>query len=220
MERIIEIDFQRCYKAVLKQALSLLMALIFGAVAGFGISLVFFEQEDEYAVYSEVSCISASDLSVVPFYAEVVKTANVAKRAAAMLNDTYSVSQIINLIQANYSENVVSGVPVIEIGALCQDPEETVAIVDAVTEAFIVELQTLTENETVRRLGESSHVELLYNASRTRLLVTLGTALAFAVLLAAIIVLREILALRLTTVKDGLLNGQLKLIGVIPRYKK
>lgn len=220
MERIIEIDFQRCYKAVLKQAMSLLMALVFGAVAGFGISLVFFEQEDEYAVYSEVSCISASDLSVVPFYAEVVKTANVAKRAAAMLNDTYSVSEIINLIQVNYSENVVSGVPIIEIGAISRNPEETVAIVDAVTESFIVELQTLTESETVRRLGESSHVELLYNAFRTRLLVTLGTALAFVLLLAAIIVLREILALRLTTVKDGLLNGQLKLMGVIPRYKK
>lgn len=220
MERIIEIDFHRCYKAVLKQAISLLMALIFGLVAGFGISLVFFEQEDEYTVYSEVSCISASDLSVVPFYAEVVKTANVAQRAAAMLNNTYSVSEILNLIQANYSENVVSGVPVIEIGAVCQDPEKTVAIVDAVTEAFIVELQTLTENETVRRLGESSRVELLYNASRTRLLVTLGTALAFVLLLMAIIVLREILALQLTTVKDGLLGGQLKLIGVIPRYKK
>jgi len=220
MERIIEIDFQRCYKAVLKQGMALLMALVFGLVAGFGISLVFFEQEDEYAVYSEVSCISASDLSVVPFYAEVAKTANVAKRAAAMLNDAYSVSEIINLVQANYSENVVSGVPVIEIGAMCRNPEETVAIVDAVTEAFIVELQTLTENETVRRLGESSHVELLYNASRTRLLVTVGTALAFALLLAAVIVLREILALRLTTVKDGLLNGQLKLMGVIPRYKK
>jgi len=220
MERIIEIDFQRCYKAVLKQGMALLMALVFGLVAGFGISLVFFEQEDEYAVYSEVSCISASDLSVVPFYAEVAKTANVAKRAAAMLNDAYSVSEIINLVQANYSENVVSGVPVIEIGAMCRNPEETVAIVDAVTEAFIVELQTLTENETVRRLGESSHVELLYNASRTRLLVTAGTALAFALLLAAVIVLREILALRLTTVKDGLLNGQLKLMGVIPRYKK
>ncbi|MBQ3194668.1 MAG: hypothetical protein IJO21_06440 [Oscillospiraceae bacterium] len=220
MERIIEIDFQRCYKAVLKQAMSLLMAAVFGLVAGFGISLACFEQEDEYAVYSEVSCISASDLSVVPFYAEVVKTANVARRAAAMLNDTYSVSEIINLIQANYRENVTSGVPVIEIGAICQDPEKTVAIVDAVTESFIVELQTLTENETVRRLGESSHVELLYNASRTRLLVTLATALAFVLLLAAIIVLREILALRLTTVKDGLLNGQLKLIGVIPRYRK
>jgi len=220
MERIIEIDFQRCYKAVLKQGMALLMALVFGLVAGFGISLVFFEQEDEYAVYSEVSCISASDLSVVPFYAEVAKTANVAKRAAAMLNDAYSVSEIINLVQANYSENVVSGVPVIEIGAMCRNPEETVAIVDAVTEAFIVELQTLTENETVRRLGESSHVELLYNASRTRLLVTAGTALAFALLLAAVIVLREILALRLNSIKDGLLNGQLKLMGVIPRYKK
>lgn len=220
MERIIEIDFQRCYKALLKQAVSLLMALVFGLVAGFGISLACFDQKDEYAVYSEVSCISASDVSVVPFYAEVVKTANVAKRAAAMLNDAYSVSEIINLVQANYSENVVSGVPVIEIGAICQNPDETIAIVDAVTESFIVELQTLTENETVRRLGESSHVELLYNASRTRLLVTCGTALAFALLLAAIIVLREILALRLTTVKDGLLNGELKLIGVIPRYQK
>lgn len=220
LERIIEIDFQRCYKAVLSKALALLMAMIFGLFAGFGISLVFFEQENEYSVYSEVSCIAASDISVVPFYAEVVKTANVAKRASAMLNETYSVSQIINLIQTNYSENIVSGVPIIEIGAICRNPEETVAIVDAVTEAFIVELQTLTENETVRRLGESSNVELLYNASKTRLLVTLGTGLAFALILAAIIVMREILALHLTTVKDGLLNGQLKLIGVIPRYKK
>ena len=220
MERIIEIDFQRCYKALFRKGVALLLALVFGLIAGFGISLVCFDQENEYAVYSEVSCIAASDISVVPFYAEVVKTANVAKRAATMLGDTYSVSQIINLIQTNYSENVGSGVPVIEIGVICRDPEETVAMVDAVTESFIVELQTLTQNETVRRLGESSNVELLYSASRTRWTVTLGTALAFVLILAAIIVLREILALRLTTVKDGLLNGQLKRIGGIPRYKK
>ena len=220
MERVIEIDYHRCYNALLTRAMSLLMALIFGLVTGFGISLACFEQQDEYSVYSEVSCISASDISVVPFYAEVVKTANVAKRAAAMLDNQYSVSEIINLIQTNYSENVISGVPIMEIGAVCRNPEETVAIVDAVTEAFIVELQTLTQNETVRRLGESSRVELLYNASRTRLLVTLGTGLAFVLLLAAAIVLREILALRLTTVKDGLLGGELKLLGVIPSYKK
>ena len=220
MERIIEIDFQRCYKAVLSRGLSLLMALIFGLVAGYGISLTCFEQENEYAVYSEVSCISVSDIAVVPFYAEVVKTANVAKRAAAMLGDAYSVSQIINLIQANYSENIVSGVPIIEIGAVCKDPEETIAIVDAVTEAFIVEIQMLSQNEAVRRLGESSNVELLYHAPKTYFLVTAGTGLAFALILAAIIVLREILALQLTDVKDGLLNGELKLIGVIPRYKK
>ena len=103
---------------------------------------------------------------------------------------------------------------------MTQNPEVGVTIVDAVTEAFIVELQTLTQNEAVRRLGESSNVEMLYNAKKTCLLVTLGTSLAFALVLAAILVLREILALQLTTVKDGLLNGQLKLIGVIPRYKR
>ena len=91
---------------------------------------------------------------------------------------------------------------------------------DAVTEAFVVELQSLMQDETVRRLGDSSNVELLYNARRTRWIVTLGTALAFALLLAVIIFLKEILALHLSTVKDGLLGGQLKLIGVIPRYKK
>ena len=220
MERIIEIDFQRCYKAVRVRALSLLMTLIFGLFAGYGISLACFELENEYAVYSEVSCISASDIGVVPFYAEVVKTSNVAKRAAVMLDDAYSVSHIMSIIQTNYSDNVGSGVPIIEIGALCSNPEETIAIVDAVTEAFIVEIQMLSQNETVRRLGESSNVELLYNAPKTYLLVTAGTALAFALILAAIIVLREILALRLTHVKDGLLNGELKLIGVIPRYQK
>ena len=220
MERIIEIDFHRCYRALRTKVMALLMAMVFGLVAGLGISLVFFEQKNEYTVYSEVSCIAVADISAVPFYAEVVKTANVAKRASAILNETYSVSQIINLIQTNYRDNLVSGVPIIEIGVITQNPEEGVTIVDAVTEAFIVELQTLTQNEAVRRLGESSNVEMLYNAKKTCLLVTLGTSLAFALVLAAILVLREILALQLTSVKDGLLNGQLKLIGVIPRYKR
>lgn len=220
MERIIEIDFQRCFRAVFRRSLALLLALIFGLSVGYGISLAFLEPENEYSVYSEVSCVSATDISVVPFYAELVKTASVAQHAAELLNNTYSVSEIINLVKTNYSENVTSGIPVIEIGALTRDPQETVAIVDAVTEAFIVELQSLRQDETVRRLGDSSHVELLYNARKTHWLVVLGTALAFAVVLAAIIVMKEILALRLSTVKDGLLGGQLKLIGVIPRYPK
>ena len=220
MERIIEIDFYRCWKAICTRAMALLMAAVFGLVAGLGISLVFFEQDNEYIVYSEVSCVGVGDISAVPFYAEVVKTANVAKRASAILNDRYTVSQIINLIRTNYSENLTSGVPIIEIGVISHDPDEAVAIVDAVTEAFIVELQTMTQDEAVRRLGESSDVILLYNAKKTCVLVTFGTALAFALVLAGILVMREILALELTTVKDGLLNGQLKLIGIIPRYKK
>ena len=220
MERIIEIDFRRCCRAVFSKALALLLALIFGLFAGYGISLAFFEPENEYIVYSEVSCVAATDISVVPFYAELVKTANVAQRASQLLEGNYSVNQIIRLIQANYSENVVSGIPVIEIGALSNNPEETVAVVDAVTEAFVVELQGLMQDETVRRLGDSSNVELLYNARRTHMLVTLGTALGFMLLLVAIIVVKEILALHLATVKDGLLGGQLKLMGVIPQYKK
>ena len=220
MERVIEIDFQRCFRALISKAMALLMALIFGIVTGCGISLTFFETENEYTVYSEVSCIGVSDASVVPFYAEMVKTANVAKRAAEMLNNTYSVSEIMSLIQTNYSANLTSGIPIIEIGVVCENPEESVALVDAVTESFIVEIQTLTKSESVRRLGESTNVEMLYNASKTHFLVIAGTGLTFALLLAAIIVLREILALELTTVKDGLLGGELKLIGVIPRFEK
>lgn len=219
MERIIEIDFQRCGRAVVKKALALLLAFVFGLLAGYGASIAFFEPENEYSVYSEVSCVAATDIAVVPFYAELVKTTNVAQRASELLNHSHSVSEIINLIQTNYSENVDSGIPVIEIGALTRTPEETAAVVDAVTEAFVVEIQDLMQNETVRRLGDTSNVVLLYNARKTCLLVTFGTAFAFALLLAAAIVLKEILALHLSTVKDGLLGGQLKLMGVIPYYK-
>ena len=56
MERIIEIDFRRCYKAVCTRALALLMAAVFGLVAGLGISLVFFEQENEYADNRNSQC--------------------------------------------------------------------------------------------------------------------------------------------------------------------
>ena len=220
MERIIEIDFRRCCRAVFSKTLALLLALIFGLFAGYGISLAFFEPENEYMVYSEVSCVAATDISAIPFYAELVKTANVAQRASQLLEGNYSVNEIIRLIQTNYSENLFSGIPIIEIGALSNNPEETVAVVDAVTEALVVELQGLMQDEAVRRLGDASNVELLYNARRTHMLVTLGAALAFMLLLVAIIVMKEILALHLATVKDGLLGGQLRLMGVIPRYKK
>ena len=138
MERIIEIDFQRCFRAVFKRFFALFLALVFGLVAGYGIAITFFEPDNEYAVYTEVSCVTATDISVVPFFAELAKTANVAQRAAELLNNTYSVNQIINLIQTDYMDNVVSGVPVIKIGALSRNPEETVAVVDAVTDAYIV----------------------------------------------------------------------------------
>ena len=220
MERIIEIDFKRCYRAIFSRSLALLLALIFGLFAGYGVSLAFFDSENEYVVYSEVSCVAATDVSVIPFYAELAQTASVAQRASEMLNGSYSISEIMNLIQTEYSENVVSGIPVIEIGAVTQNPEETVAIVDAVTEAFVAELQSMVKTEAVRRLGDSCSAELIYNAGKTRLLVTFGTAAAFVLILAAIIVMREILALHLATVKDGLLGGQLKLLGVIPRYNK
>ena len=220
MERIIEIDFRRCYRAVLSRSLALLLALIFGLIAGYGVSLAFFDSENEYIVYSEVSCVTATDISVVPFYAELSQTAAVAQRASEMLDGSHSVSEIMNLIQTEYSENVVSGIPVIEIGAVTKTPEKTAAVVDAVTEAFVAELQDLMKDEAVRRLGDSSKAELLYSAKKTYLLITLGTALGFVLLLAAIIVVREILALRLTTVKDGLLGGELKLLGVIPRYNR
>ena len=220
MERIIEIDFQRCFRAVFKRFFALFLALVFGLVAGYGIAITFFEPDNEYAVYTEVSCVTATDISAVPFFAELAKTANVAQRAAELLNNTYSVNQIINLIQTDYMDNVDSGVPVIKIGALSRNPKETVAVVDAVTEAYIVELQDLMQDEVVRRLGNTSTIEIQYNARKTRLIVTAGTALAFVALLILLIVLKELLALHLSTVKDGLLGGQLKLIGVIPRYKK
>ena len=220
MERIIEIDFRRCYRAVLSKSLALLLALIFGLFAGYGASLAFFDSENEYAVSSEVSCVAATDISVIPFYAELAQTASVAQRASEMLNGSHTVSEIMNLIQTDYSENVFSGIPVIEIGIITHNPKEMVAVVDAVTEAFVAELQNLMKDETVRRLGDSSDAELLYNARKTHILVTMGTALAFVLLLAMIIIMREILALRLSTVKDGLLGGQLKLLGVIPRYNK
>lgn len=220
MERIIDIDFRRCYRAVISKYVALLLALAFGLVAGYGASIAFFDAENEYVVYSEVSCVSATDVSVVPFYAELVKTADVAQRASDLLENRYSVSQIIQMIDVNYSDNVDSGIPVIEIGATTSDPEGTVAVVDAATEAFIVELQALMHDETVRRLGNASQVELMYNARQTRLAVTLGTALAFVLVLVLILVMREVLALHLSTIKDGQLDGQMKLLGVIPRYKK
>ena len=219
MDHIIEIDFQRCLRAVFSKTLALILALIFGLLAGYGVSLTCLEQENEYAVYSEVSCIAATDISAVPFYAEMAKTANVAQRANKLLNGAYSVNEIMSLIQTNYNENLESGIPVIEIGARTSNAKEAAVIVDAVTEAFVVELQSMMQNEAVRRLGESSNVELLYSAKRMHLLVTAGTALAFVLLLAVILVVKEILALHLSTVKDGLLGGQMKLIGVIPRYK-
>lgn len=217
MDPIIEIDVMRCWRAVCRKALALLLVFVLGLPAGFGVHRALFEQENEYAACTEVL---VSELYIVPTCAEVAKTETVLQRAAGRLDGAYSADRISSLLQVNYRENVIANIPVVQICISSRDAEEAAAIAQAVTEAYVEVLHALMGPEVAYRLSTSASVTVLYNAGRTCLLVTLGTACLLAALAVAVIVLREILALRLTTVKDGVLGGQLKLLGVIPRYKE
>ncbi len=218
MERIIEIDFAHCFKEVFRKWLALLLAAIFGAIIGWGYFAAFLGQENLYMATASVSCINIEDVSVVPFYAEIAKTTNVANRAADLLGNSCSANDIISMVSVQYEDNIDSGIPIIEIQATSTDQDQIVRVSNAVADAFITEIQSLTNTESARKLGNTSVISMVYSAKKTMFYCIVGVAVICALLLAAFIFIRAMLAFKLETIRDGILDGKLKLLGVIPRF--
>ena len=231
--RIIEIDFGRCFKALLNKIKLIIGTTIAFGVIGVLVAVFYLESENVYDAKASVYSIaygsyseSAEGINTIRTYSEIVKSLKVAERAALLLgDDALDKFTIYDMIeeekpQANadgYSQEESS---IINIHAYSTNKEDAIRVANAVANAYVMEVTSVTMTDSVQVLDEAYSCEIEYDALAQQVLyiiIFLFFGFAFS---CCVIVCREIFSTKILSLKQGSLYGELEIMGVIPVQEK
>ena len=99
------------------------------------------------------------------------------------------------------------------------NPNQAIRIANAVANAFVIEMRTITGSEDIQMLDEAYTYYPYVGGTNSVMTNRVVCAIVVIFITCAYIVLKEILTNRLKTVRECTLGGELNLIGVIPIYK-
>ena len=171
-----------------------------------------------YGSYSE----SAEGIQAIKTYSEIVKSLKVAERAALILgDDSLDKFTIYDMIEVEEAKTDANGYRIednamINIHAYSTNEEDAIRVVNAVADAYVMEVASITLTETIRVLDQAYTTTLKYNAIKNQLLY-IGIFAAIGLILSCgIIICQEIFSTKVLSIQQGTLYNELDLIGIIP----
>ncbi len=216
MNKEINIDLRRCLKAILKKWW---LVAIVGAgcyLTAFLITTLF-PREDEYTAETTVYSITASANSTLSIYSDIITSYKVCVQAADSLNiPNIDAKEIRKMLSVNdYTRSLVLG-----IRATSSDGKLAIRVANAVSEAFVKEVNNIITNDSLRLLDEATLAEISYNKRVEQLKLRVIAALAGIVILCIWITLREMFTKKIYNLADMKLDGDIDVIGIIPVFDK
>lgn len=231
--RIIEIDFVRCFKSLLNNVKWIISTTVAFAVIGVLVAVLYLDTENVYDAKSSVYSIaygsyaeSAEGINAIQAYSEIVKSLRVAERAALLLgDDSLDKFTIYDMIEEEKPQLDANGYPeedssIINIHAYSTNKEDAIRVANAVANAYVMEVTSITMSDSVQVLDEAYTCEIEYNALKQQIIYILVFALIGLVLSCGIIVCLDIFSTKILSLKQGSLYGELDIIGVIPMQEK
>ncbi len=212
MNKEINIDLKRCFKAIIsKWWLIIIIGLIF-----YGAAYLISERnsrEDEYT--AEATVISSSDYSVLTLYSDIVTSSRVSEQASNMLN--------ISVLNADNIKKMISFKPyslVLGIHATSQDEVLAIKVANAVATVFIQEVNNIAGYNLAHILDEATTAELSYNKRIEQLKFKVFITFVGIILMCAWIILQVIFSKKVYNLSDIGLDGEIYIIGAIPSYTR
>ncbi len=218
----IEIDLGRVFKTMLHK----LWLIVIVAVFSFAFSLVLIKDVKKEQVYQANATVysvangsyrlSLEGTNAMKDYSEIITTLKVCERAALLLgDDSIDGYYVMGSIEPYYSDDS----SILTITSYDTNPQRALKIANAVANAFVIEMRIITGSEDVQLLDEA----FTYYPSYMNNLDIMTKRIIFVVVaffvVCAYIVLNEIFTLRLKTIHECTLVGNIEVIGAIPIYR-
>lgn len=234
-DRIIEIDFAQCFRAILQKWPAILAMAGVGIILAGVVSFLLAEQEDIYEATSSVYCtmeesynytLTAESIQMMNMYVDIISSSRVAERANKILGNAYpDAESILRMLTIDTGEassksyyGILNSSIVIKIKAKSVNPEEAVEVANAMAEAYTLEMTNITGNSSVRLLDSAKMATVVYEAEKQNMLyMAIGAVIGMFIALAWITI-KEIFVVNLNTINDATLFGKLEIIGVIPDF--
>lgn len=232
LQRVINIDIRRCFIMLAKKARILFAGSIVGALCGILLILFWIEDEDRYDAQAAVYSIaygsfdeSEKGISAILAYSDIIKSYKIAEKAALLIGDgNLNKEKIYDMIEVE--EKVIQGTTyvyendssVIRIHAVSNNHDEAVKVVNAVADAFVMEINGISDSNSTDVLDYAYTAEKSYNALLEQAM-WLGICIVAGVLICAFyICYKVIFSDTIVSVKDASLYGQFDIIGAIPKF--
>lgn len=229
-ENELEIDLGRCFHALLKKwHFMLIMAIIF-CVAGVVLTLepkddMFTATSTVYSMSTESYSYTQQGVSAMNDYVDIASSMKVCERAALLMgNGKISGEDVMDATTVSTGKKSTSSTTVVDstiisITSEINDPVMAMEMAKAVAEAFVMEMENILGNDSVRILDEPYAYKQTYNGVQMQWLIRIALFMIGAVIAAGIIVVMEVFDNKTSTIRECTMREQLPVIGVIPRFK-
>lgn len=220
------INIKHALLAVLRQWVAILAV----GVAAFMVASIvtFYPQPDGYQAKSTVYATAGGasqntgavddvmkSLSIVRSYSQVATSMKVLNQAALVLNMPEVTGKVLSAyVRAQIDEQT----SLVVLTVTSTSPTFAVAAVNAVAEAFVGEIRTITGENNVTVLDVADEAVVVSNGVMRQWTIRLVAMVAAMALMVAAILLKDILSNRITSLHAASLKGQLDIIGVIPAF--
>jgi capsular polysaccharide biosynthesis protein len=218
----IKIDIWRCFYVLWRQRI----LIVFVAIAMFSVSWLFTRGGREN-IYSSSSTVYSTagggynikeaqeTVTVMRQYSEVATSMKVLNQAAAMIGgESLSGARLAQMISVSFTKDS----SIITIQARSSSPALCVSVANAVASSFVSEISAITGQNTVRVLDVAVGYSIV-QSGRTVVWMTRMVLTALAVMVTCgVILLRDILSQRIHSIESASLDGELKILGVIPNF--
>lgn len=212
-------DFRLALLALWRKKLLILAITILTGLIGW--FFTFNEQvintyQAKTSVYS-VATGSAQELNYLSTalisYADIVKSNKVCERAATLLRGNVSLdaSDIQRMIGVNSVNDSV-----IEISAVSTDPQVSIAVTNAVAEAFVREMTGITENDAIQILDSADSFMINENGTKNILMKRFLFLFAGLAISSAYIAGSELFSNKIRSVAQCFEVDEKEILGIVP----
>lgn len=232
--KVISIDFEYIGLFLKCQIIWIILAALIAFPAGAAISYWGLEITDNYRATATVYSYTegGSDetmlgITALQTYSETIKSKQIAGKAHELLGySDLTEADIYNMLStepryfsngASYYENDAVVIP---IYADSENGTDSIAVANAAADAFVEEINDLLGAETVRVLDYAGTAEQTEYGIVLILLISAGSSAGAALLVLILLAVLPVLSLRVRTMKDLSLYGQIPVLGVLPDNKK
>lgn len=147
--------------------------------------------------------------------AEIVGSKKVADRVVNALPEyNLNAMTVRSMVSTSYSDDSA----IFRINANSTDPDRATAVANAAADAFVLEVSNITGADRVKILDAADSVSVSYDGESQQLKTRLIFPAVGFVLICVVISLFEIFSTKVKEVSDCTLNGEIKLLGVIPKH--
>ncbi len=230
----LEIDIERCLRALVKKIWFILILTALFFMMGFGYTINI--GEDKYQAYATVyaaadgSYVDASNaVTAMNAYLNVASSYKVSQRAALLMGranvtgedvkNSTSVNSSSTRPESSTGSFMNSSATIITFYATTNDPELSMEMADAMAQSYAFEMNDILDKDSVKMLDNAVNAEVSYNAELSAWLTRIIFAAIGFVLACILVVSCEIFDSKVRTVREATIKNAIPIIGIIPDNK-